>query len=99
MILLNFGLLQPIGEPLDPKIRFWSMVFVLTLKASDLSKLHATIEKFKASRLDYFLSDIEPSKTSIKYGRFWPADHAKIELNVKLKKNPGVSPWKMNVKV
>ena len=53
----------------------------------------------KAARLDSIFTTIDPAKTTVSIGRFYPSDHASVRTVFQEMKETGTKVWKMNVKI
>ena len=70
-----------------------------------LTYIHTTKNKgldsdmipLKEARLDAILTTIDPSKTMVSIGRFYPSDHASVRVTFQEAKESGTKVWKMNV--
>ena len=72
-----------------------------------LTYIHTTKNKgpdedifpLKAARLDTVLTTIDPAKTLVSIGRFYPSDHASVRVVLQEAKESGTKVWKMNIKI
>ena len=54
---------------------------------------------YQATRIDHFLTDIPINELSIRYLRYFPSDHAIVEMNIKTNQRSGKKVWKLNPNV
>ena len=53
-------------------------------------------DDYQAARLDHFISDLPQSEIAVKYLRYYPSDHAIVEMKIKTNTRACKKAWKLN---
>ena len=97
---------------LEDLVRIWGLKDTTKYIASrvgvePLTYIHTTKNRgedhgefpLKAARLDAIFTTIDPAKTMVSIGRFYPSDHASVRTVFQETRETGSKVWKMNVKI
>ena len=71
-------------------------IYPLTYVHTRIEEKDSTNNPFQAARLDGIFTTYDPLLCRPEIKKFYPSDHASIQVRVKIRKETGSKPWKMN---